>query len=187
MNKTELRQTLRTRLASISPDDAALFDTQISSLFFGSQSFMPQSIIANYIPLKGEVSCRGIVQKLATNGQITCLPAVIARENPMVFRQYKPGDILRRGIMGPLEPSPTAREVLPDVLLIPMIGFSRKGYRLGYGTGFYDRTLEVLRKIKTVKAIGLAYSVQEIDDFPIEVHDKTLDLIITEKEVIEIK
>jgi len=89
--------------------------------------------------------------------------------------------------LGPFEPKSNAREVIPDVLIIPMLGFNRLGNRLGYGTGFYDRTLDSLRRFKPIKAIGLAYSLQEIPDLPIEAHDSKLNAIITEKEIIEIK
>lgn len=187
MEKPELRQQNRVRLAHLSADEMALFDTQIASYFLTSQTFMPHSIIACYMPLKGEVSCRSIMQTLNVQGHVTCLPVVTERSAPLLFRQYRLGDELARGRMGPLEPLPEARELIPDVLVIPMLGFNRQGNRLGYGTGFYDRTLEMLRTMKPVKAIGLAYSIQEISELPVETHDTALNTIITEKEIIEIK
>ncbi len=183
-NKTDLRQIARTKLASLTPEENALFDTQITGSFFKAQSFMPQSSIACYMPLKGEVSCRSILQTLTNQSHTVCLPVVIGRKDALAFRQYRTGDLLERGMMGPLEPSRTAREVIPDVILIPMLGFSRQKYRLGYGSGFYDRTLEAFRRIKPVKTIGLAYSIQELDAMPLEAHDIPLDMIITEKEII---
>lgn len=185
INKLELRQKIRTELATLTPEQTALFDTQITSYFLTSQSLMPQTTIACYMPLKNEVSCRTLLQHLGAQGHTICLPVVTGRNDPMIFRQYRPGDPLERGFMGPLEPNKLAREVIPDVLLIPLLGYSRNGYRLGYGTGFYDRTLESLRQFKSIKAIGLAYSIQEIADFPVEPHDKPLDTIITEKEIIQ--
>ena len=184
MDKQELRQLLREKLAALTPEEAALNDTQIASSFFTSQAFMPQTRIACYMPLKGEVSCKSILQTLPKKGHITCLPAVVARDTPLTFRQYRIGDELRRGMMGPLEPALDARDIIPDVIIIPMLGFTRGKYRLGYGSGFYDRTLEELRRLKSIKTIGLAYSLQEIDHLPIEPHDIPLDMIITEKEII---
>lgn len=184
MDKIELRQLLRTRLAEVTPEEAALFDVQISSSFFKSQRFMPQSQIACYMPLKGEVSCKSILQTLSTQGHIISLPAVVGREVPLIFRQYRIGDTLERGRLGPLEPLSSSREIIPDTIIIPMLGFTREKYRLGYGTGFYDRTLEELRRHKAVKTIGLAYSLQETDQLTVEPHDIPLDMIITEKEII---
>jgi 5-formyltetrahydrofolate cyclo-ligase len=184
MNKTELRQLIRASVAGLTPEQTALFDAQITSLFLTSQNFMPQSSIACYMPLKGEVSCKSIMQTLTDKGHTICLPAVIGREEPLVFRQYRPGDKLERGMMGPLEPAHTAREMIPDVILIPMLGFTRGKYRLGYGTGFYDRTLEAFRYTKPVKTVGLAFSIQETSELELEPHDIALNVIITEKEII---
>jgi 5-formyltetrahydrofolate cyclo-ligase len=76
----------------------------------------------------------------------------------------------------------SAPEVLPDVLLVPMLAFDRKGFRLGYGGGFYDRTLEKLRELKTVVAIGVAYHAQMVDEVPVGIHDAPLDYVMTEQE-----
>lgn len=184
MDKKELRQQTREKLATLPQAEAALYDTQITEFFFQSQAFMPHTQVAAYMPLKGEVSCRTILNTLADKGHVTCLPAITSRNTPMVFRQYRLGDDLQRGILGPQEPLSTAREIIPDVLLIPMLGYTRQKYRLGYGSGFYDRTLEELLRLKSVRTIGLAYSLQEIEDLPVEPHDIPLDFIITEKEVI---
>lgn len=182
--KQELRQTVRSRLATLTTEHMALFDTQIASYFFKSLSLMPQTIISCYMPLKGEVSSKVILQTLAAQGHVICLPVTVGRAVPLIFRQYKPGDTLIRSMIGPLEPHVTAREVIPDLLIVPMLGFNRSGNRLGYGTGLYDRTLEALRKVKPIKAIGVAYSIQEFPELPVEDHDEKIDLIITEKEII---
>jgi 5-formyltetrahydrofolate cyclo-ligase len=184
MDKTELRQLIRSKVAGLSPEQTALFDAQIASLFLKSQSFMPQSSIACYIPLKGEVSCKSIMQTLVGQGHNICLPAVTGREDALVFRQYRPGDKLERGMMGAFEAAHTARQMIPDVLIVPMLGFTRAKHRLGYGTGFYDRTLELFQQTKHVKTIGVAYGIQETDELEVEPHDIALDIIITEKEII---
>jgi 5-formyltetrahydrofolate cyclo-ligase len=79
-------------------------------------------------------------------------------------------------------PPETAPEVIPDVLLVPMLAFDRRGYRLGYGGGFYDRTLEKLRALKKVTAVGVAYHAQMADDVPVGPHDAPLDYVMTEQE-----
>lgn len=182
--KTELRQSIRDKLARFDPVQAEQANAEITKQFLASQGFMPHSNIACYMPLKGEVSCVSIMQTLISQGHVVCLPAVLARNTPLIFRYYRPGDPLVRGILGPFEPNSTAREIIPDVLVIPMLGYTRDGYRLGYGSGFYDRTIANMQLLKPIKTIGLAFSVQEIDSLPIEPHDMKLDVIITEKEVI---
>lgn len=182
--KIELRQTIRDRLAQLDPVQADEFNTKITKEFLSSQGFMPHSNIACYMPLKGEVSCVTIMQKLITQGHVICLPAVVARNTPLIFRHYRPGDPLVRGMLGPFEPNSTAREIIPDVLVIPMLGYTRDGYRLGYGSGFYDRTIASMRLLKPIKTIGLAFSTQEIEQLPVEPHDIKMDVIITEKEII---
>lgn len=186
-DKVELRQIIREKLLRLNPVEIDEHNTKITQDFLSSQSFMPHSNIACYMPLKGETSCVGIMQSLNTHGHTLCLPAVVARNLPLLFRHYRPGDSLIRGMLGPFEPTTQSREIIPDTLVIPMLGFTRDGYRLGYGSGLYDRTIASLRQLKPIKTIGLAFSMQEIDSMPIEAHDMKLDIIITEKEIIENK
>ena len=103
-------------------------------------------------------------------------------EEPLVFRLWKPGDQLVPGVWDIPIPTESATDVLPDVLLVPMLAFDRAGYRLGYGGGFYDRTLEKLRKLKRVAAIGVAYQAQMVDQVPIGPYDAPLDFVMTEQE-----
>ncbi len=187
MPKKTLRQTLRQEIQDFQTAHGNAADAVITRLFFETQHLMPQSVVGGYMALKGEVSGKNIFSRLSAQGHITCLPVIVARDQPMIFRLYRAGDSTRRGAMGQQEPLPHMQEVLPDILVIPMLGFTRQGYRLGYGSGFYDRTLPALRTIKPVKTIGLAYSIQELPELPVEPHDIPLDIIITEKEVIKVR
>ena len=139
-------------------------------------------IVSGFIPYKSEITTVPMLNRLHRDGWQTCLPIVIAQEEPLVFRAWAPGDPLVPGawdIPGPVDSAP---EVLPDVLLVPMLAFDRKGFRLGYGGGFYDRTLEKLRELKTVVAIGVAYHAQMVDEVPVGIHDAPLDYVMTEQE-----
>ena len=98
----------------------------------------------------------------------------------MVFRLWKQGDALIEESFGTRAPAATATEVQPDILIVPLLSFDRAGYRLGYGGGFYDRTLEMLRKIKPVLAVGVAYSGQQVDAVLRGPYDQPLDWILTE-------
>lgn len=145
----------------------------------------PNNIISAFHSFGSEISTFELFDKLAADGWITALPVVIAKNTPLVFRQWKPGDALVLGRWDIQVPPEDAPEVLPDVLLVPLLAFDREGFRLGYGGGFYDRTLEKLRALKKVTAIGIAYAGQEMDTVPRDAFDQRLDWIMTEKETFK--
>ena len=139
-------------------------------------------IVSGFIPYKSEITTVPMLNRLHRDGWQTCLPIVIAQEEPLVFRAWAPGDPLVPGAWDIPVPVDSAPEVLPDVLLVPMLAFDRKGFRLGYGGGFYDRTLEKLRELKKVVAIGVAYHAQMVGEVPVGIHDAPLDYVMTEQE-----
>lgn len=139
-------------------------------------------IVSGFIPYKSEITTVPMLNRLRRDGWQTCLPIVIAAEQPLIFRAWAPGDPLVPGVWDIPIPLDTAAELLPDVLLVPMLAFDRKGFRLGYGGGFYDRTLEKLRELKKVVAIGVAYHAQMVDEVPVGIHDAPLDYVMTERE-----
>ena len=98
---------------------------------------------------------------------------------PLVFRAWKPGDPLNAGVWGIQEPLPSAPALDPDILLVPLLAFDTRGYRLGYGGGFYDRTLAGFRMRKRVVAIGVAFDEQRIDAVPHTDYDQRLDWVLT--------
>ena len=140
------------------------------------------AIISAFHSFDTEISTFELFDKLVADGWTTALPVVIAKNTPLVFRKWAPGDVLVVGRWNIKVPPEEASEVLPDVLLVPLLAFDRGGFRLGYGGGFYDRTLEKLRALKKVTAIGIAYAGQEVDAVPREEYDQRLDWIMTEKE-----
>ena len=109
------------------------------------------------------------------------------RGQPLVMRSWAWGEPLASGVWGIREPRPEAPQVDPDILLVPLLAFDRAGYRLGYGGGYYDLTLAQLRSRKAVTAVGLAYAVQEIAQVPTTPRDAVLDLVLTEREVIDLR
>ena len=139
-------------------------------------------VVSGFHPYLSEISTLPLLAKLAGEGWITALPVVVGKELPLLFRRWAPGDAMVSGLWDIQIPADTAPEVEPDVLLVPMLAFDRKGYRLGYGGGFYDRTLAKLRAVKLVTAIGVAYAGQEIEAVPHDSHDQPLDWIMTERE-----
>ena len=143
------------------------------------------NVISAFHSFGTEISTFELFDKLVAEGWTTALPVVVAKNTPLLFRQWAPGDALVLGRWDIQIPPETAPEVQPDVLLVPMLAFDRKGYRMGYGGGFYDRTLAKLRALKKVTAIGIAYAGQEIDMVPRDDHDQPLDWIMTEQETFK--
>ncbi|HEX3496269.1 MAG TPA: 5-formyltetrahydrofolate cyclo-ligase, partial [Methylocella sp.] len=141
-------------------------------------------IVAAYFPLAGEPSTLPLLENLANAGVKTALPFTGRRGTPLVFRLWRPGEPTLQGKMAIEEPLGAAPEVAPDLLFVPLAAFDRAGHRIGYGAGFYDRTLAVLRAKKTICAVGVAYTSQEFPEVPHDEHDESLDYVLTERELI---
>ena len=144
----------------------------------------PTNIIAGYMPIGSEIDCRPLLNRIDAAGVPLALPVVIAPDAPLVFRRWLPGDPVVTGSFGISEPAAVAPEVLPQVLLVPMLAFDRQGHRLGYGGGYYDRTLKALRaasdRAGDIVAIGVAFAGQLRDKVPVAETDQPLDWILTE-------
>ncbi len=117
--------------------------------------------------------------RLAGEGYGLCLPVMEAKGKPLLFRAWSPGDPLEEVMWGIREPLKTAAVVEPDIVLGPLLAFDVHGYRLGYGGGFYDRTLARLRALKPVVAIGIALDEQKVDAVPHADYDERLDWVLT--------
>jgi len=138
------------------------------------------SVVSGFLPYQSEIDVRPLMARLAAAGMVTALPVVAGRDAPLVFRAWRPGDQTEPGAWNIPVPLATVAEVVPDVLLVPMLAFDSGGYRLGYGGGFYDRTLEELRRKGHPVAVGVAYAAQEVHHVPHAAHDQPLDWILTE-------
>ena len=139
------------------------------------------AIVAGYWPMRNEFDPRPLLAKLGKAGHALALPVVVGKDQPLVFRDWTPGDVLVEGGFGTLAPHASAREVIPDVALVPMLAFDADGYRLGYGGGFYDRTLAQAPLRWQTLAVGLAFAAQETEALPREAHDRKLQWIVTEQ------
>jgi 5-formyltetrahydrofolate cyclo-ligase len=138
--------------------------------------------IGGYWPIRSEVDPRPILRALVKRGQTVALSQIIHPH--LSWREWRPGDVLVKGGFGVREPGPDAPECFPRALLVPLAAFDRHGSRLGYGKGHFDRAIAALSDMHSVLAIGLAYAAQEVSRVPAEPHDRPLDLMITEAEVI---
>ncbi len=148
--------------------------------FAGDLTIAEGAVVSFYWPMGDEADPRTLVNALAARGRTLALPVVGAKRSPLHFRMWREGDPLIVHAFGMHEPGERARAVTPDVLLVPLLAFDARGTRLGYGGGFYDRTLHAL---KAKRAIGVAYAGQEVETLPCQPHDHPLDAVITEKGV----
>ena len=136
--------------------------------------------LAGYLPIRSEADPRPV---MAAHVGACGVPIVLGKAKPLEFRVWTPATRLLEGAFGVMVPEDDV-PLVPRVLIVPMLAFDERGYRLGYGGGFYDRTLEALRQRGPVTAIGLAFAAQLADDLPIEATDQPLDMIVTEDGVL---
>ena len=141
--------------------------------------------VSAFHPIRGEPDTLALLAALAAAGFATSLPVTVSRAAPLKFRRWRPGDPTIRGELNIPEPAPGAAEVEPDLLFTPLAAFDRRGHRIGFGAGHYDRTLARLRAKGPLHAVGVAYSVSEVEAAPDEAHDERLDFILTEKDLID--
>jgi 5-formyltetrahydrofolate cyclo-ligase len=141
-------------------------------------------VVSGYWPLAGELDVRPLLARIHAAGHPIGLPVVVGKGQPLLFRHWSPGAALIQGSFRVMTPPEDMPEVEPQVLLVPLLAFDHDGYRLGYGGGFYDRTLEKRRRQAhsghPVIAIGVGYSAQETKSLPRGPFDQPLDWIVTE-------
>jgi 5-formyltetrahydrofolate cyclo-ligase len=141
--------------------------------------------VSGFWPIRSEIDVKPLLEALHARGQTICLP-VLARP-AMVFRVWRPGDELVRRGFGLSEPPPEAPEVSPRAMIVPLAAFDRQGGRIGYGKGHYDTAIAAIESRHPVLTIGVAFSVQEVARVPLEPHDRRIEWIATETELIRIQ
>ncbi len=187
---TELKAVIRrdavARRDALPPAERATAAETIAARQF-PLPIMPGMIVSGFSPLKSEINPLPLMRRLAAAGAQLALPVVAGRGKPLIMRAFAFGDALASGQWGIREPKADAAEVAPDILLVPLLAFDRRGHRIGYGAGYYDMTLARFRAMKRMTAVGVAYAAQEIDRVPVTERDARLDLVLTEREVIDLR
>jgi 5-formyltetrahydrofolate cyclo-ligase len=173
----------RRKVAAAAGGDAG---EALAGRFLDAVPLPADAAVSGYWPIRTEIDLLPLLGQLAARGHRLALPVVAGEAQPLVFRRWREGDAMAEGPYGIREPLDGAPAVDPDVLLVPLLAFDRAGYRLGYGGGFYDRSLAGLRARKTVTAVGVAWAAQEVDAVPHDGRDQPLDWIVTEREAIRI-
>jgi len=139
------------------------------------------AVVSGFWPMAEELDIRPLMIELHNQGCQLALPVVVAKRQPLIFRAWRPGDPLEAGVFGTLHPSPKREVVEPDALIVPLLACDEEGWRLGYGGGFYDRTLEALRAKKNVNAVGVGFNAQLLPEVPHGPSDQRLDWLLTDK------
>lgn len=139
--------------------------------------------LAGYMPIRTEIDPSAVMEEASAHGPVG-VPVIEGEGMPLKFSRWEPGCTLREGPFGAQIPA-VDDFIEPEILIVPLVAFDRRGGRLGYGGGFYDRTLELLRAKRATLAIGFAYGAQEAQGLPLEPTDQPLDMVVTEAEVIE--
>ncbi len=135
--------------------------------------------LAGYMAMRTEIDPNAAMR--AHQGPV-CVPVIMGAGQPLRFREWTDGAVMQVGSFGALIPADGAW-IEPEVLIVPLVGFDARGYRLGYGGGFYDRTLQELRSRRKTHAVGFAFAAQELDEVPIDAFDQPLDAVVTENGV----
>jgi 5-formyltetrahydrofolate cyclo-ligase len=137
------------------------------------------TVVSGFSAIRDEIDPAGLLARLAEEGNRLALPVIEGKGRPLLFRAWAPGDAMGTAQWGIAEPLPDQPEVYPDVVLVPLLAFDAQGYRLGYGGGFYDRTLARLRARKPVVAVGIGFDELRIDAVPHLDYDQRLDWVLT--------
>ena len=185
--KAALRREALARRGAVAPGARAAFSRRLADEGLRLARLWRPTAVSAFHAFRDEPDTLELMRTLAAEGFATALPVVVGRGSPLVFRLWRPGDPTRAGPMSIAEPLDEARAVDPDLLFVPLVCFDRRGHRIGYGAGYYDRTLAGLRAIKPVHAVGVAYGVCEVAAAPYEAHDQSLDAIVTDQETILVR
>ncbi len=184
--KEQLRREAMARRDALPPDARQAAAEAIAARQF-PLAIMPGMIVSGFMSLKNEINPLPLMRKLAGQGARLALPVVAGRGKPLIMREWVFGEPLVAGVWGIREPKPEAAVVDPDILLVPLLAFDRAGRRIGYGAGYYDLTLAQLRARKPVIAVGLGFAAQEVAAIPATSRDARLDLVLTEREVLDLR
>jgi len=173
LNKSDLRASARERRKALADDGFALAITPYAE----DLALAPGTVVGGYHALVEEADPALLLARLVETGCAIAFPRVTGKDQPLDFHHVPDGEVLEPGSFGIPEPLESWPRAAPDVLLVPLLAFDASGHRLGYGGGFYDRTLALLK----VPAIGIAYAGQQIASLPYAAHDRRLNAVLTER------
>jgi 5-formyltetrahydrofolate cyclo-ligase len=177
--RREQRVVLIDRRLTISREDRVDWSKRITTNILLRLSIKPSALLGFYWPFRGEYDSRGIARRLYEQGVNLALPVVMQKTTPLIFRAWCPGALLVPGVWGIPVPA-DGETVLPDTLLAPLVGYDQKTFRLGYGGGFYDRTLAAMPRRPIT--LGVGFGLASLPTIHPQPHDVPMDVIITEQQ-----
>ncbi len=180
-DKRTLRSAMLAWRSALSEDERRAAADGLVATFEREQPFERPAVVSGFWPIKEEIDIRPLLIELHNTGCQLVLPVVQGKGKPLLFRAWRPGDPLEQGVFGTLQPSSKRETLEPDALIVPLLACDEDGWRLGYGGGFYDRTLRGLRERKRVTAVGVGFNDQLVDDVPHGPDDERLDWLLTDK------
>ncbi|MDA0781181.1 MAG: 5-formyltetrahydrofolate cyclo-ligase [Rickettsiales bacterium] len=188
MSNKAIKETFRTKFRQIrdkvptSVKEEA--EKNAAKIFLENISLSPKNIVSAYYPANNELGTLELLKQLASKGITTCLPVIKGKDLPLDFKKWQYGDKLIQSSFFKLQ-EPDGEVVKPDIIIVPFIAFDKKLNRLGYGGGFYDKTLKNLKSTgNNFTSIGYGYSFQQEDELPTGENDVPLDYVITEERII---
>jgi len=184
LDKKAIRAAALALRADIPPHEAEAFARRLARIGPELARGHGAKVVSAFATIGDEIPTAPLIEALHAAGFVVGLPVTGRLGTPLTFRRWTPETVMVPGRMNIAEPPAEAEIVTPDVLFVPLAAFDRRGHRIGYGAGFYDRTLAALRGEKPITAIGVAYAAQEVLFVPDDDHDEPLDFIVTEKDTI---
>ena len=184
--KAELRRAALARRDALPPTERAQAAETIAARAF-PLAVAGGVVVSGYMPMRSEINPLPLLRRLAEAGARLALPVVAGPGKPLIMRAWSFGEPLVAGVWGIRQPPAQAPATEPDILIVPLLAFDRAGHRIGYGAGYYDMTIAGARARRAVSAVGIAFAAQEVDAVPASARDEPLDLVLTEREVIQVR
>ena len=181
-DKATVRSRARERRGAIPYAIRDKAGNQGAAHFIAMIPLAPNSIVSAFWPMDGEFDSLPLINALQQAGHQIALPVVLGVDQPLCFRRWRPGDAMTVSAFGVSEPLASAPALQPDVVVTPFLAYNNEGFRLGYGGGYYDRTLRALRQAGPgLLAVGLGFAAQEMPALPIDDHDEPMDWLVNER------
>jgi 5-formyltetrahydrofolate cyclo-ligase len=179
LDKSATRILAKARRAALSPVERETLSAALVTHADWLSGLVPGGSISAFLSIGDEIDLGPLMLALTARGHTLALPVMQGRAKPLLFRAYTPGDALATTNWGIREPLATAARVAPATLLVPLLAFDGTGHRLGYGGGFYDRSIAEARKTRDIRAVGVAFDQQRLDAVPHVDYDQPLDWVLT--------
>jgi 5-formyltetrahydrofolate cyclo-ligase len=177
--KKALRARITAWRAELDAESVALAAEAVAGHGLAFLPLKGAAVVSGFAPMAEEFRLWPLLRRLAAEGHCLALPVMQGKGKALMFRAWAPGDAMDRAVWGIAEPKADKPELEPDILIVPLLAFDRRGWRLGYGGGFYDRTLAGLRARKSIVAVGVGFDEQLIDAVPHLDYDERLDWVLT--------